>query len=69
MKKKIKQVPKFRKEQDEREFWTTHDTTDFFDFSRSNRVEIEFDSGVEAPGEIDLPSIASRDAQSTQSSC
>jgi predicted DNA binding CopG/RHH family protein len=45
MKKKIKPVPKFRNEQDEREFWTTHDTTDYFDFSKSNRVEI----GVEAP--------------------
>jgi predicted DNA binding CopG/RHH family protein len=42
-------VPKFRKEQDEREFWHTHDTTDYFDFTESNRVEIEFDPGVEAP--------------------
>lgn len=49
MKKKIKPVPKFRKEQDEREFWNTHDTTEYFDFSKSNRVEIEFDPGVEAP--------------------
>jgi len=48
MKKKIKPVPKFRNEQDEREFWNTHDTTDYFDFSK-NRVEIEFDSGIEAP--------------------
>ena len=47
--KKNKPAPKFRKEQDEREFWTTHDTTDYFDYSKSNRVEIEFDSGVEAP--------------------
>ena len=49
MKKKIKPVPKFRNEQDEREFWTTHDTTEYFDFSRSSRVEIEFDPGIEAP--------------------
>jgi predicted DNA binding CopG/RHH family protein len=49
MKKKIKPVPKFRNERDEREFWTTHDTTDYFDFSKSNRVEIEFDPGIEAP--------------------
>ena len=48
MKKKIKPVPKFRNEQDEREFWTTHDTTDYFDFSK-NRVEIEFDRSIEAP--------------------
>lgn len=49
MKKKIKLLPKFRNEQDERKFWTTHDTTDYFDFSESNRVEIEFDPGIEAP--------------------
>jgi len=49
MKKKLRPVPKFRKEQDEHEFWNTHDTTDYFDFSDSNRVEIEFDPGVEAP--------------------
>jgi len=49
MKKKLRPVPKFRKEQDEHEFWNTHDTTDYFDFSESNRVEIEFDPGVEAP--------------------
>jgi predicted DNA binding CopG/RHH family protein len=49
MKKKIKPVPKFKSEQDEREFWSTHDTTDYFDFSKSSRVEIEFDPGIEAP--------------------
>jgi predicted DNA binding CopG/RHH family protein len=49
MKKKIKPVPKFRNEQMEREFWSTHDTTDYFDFTESNRVEIEFDPGIEAP--------------------
>lgn len=48
MKKKIKPTPKFRKEQDEREFWTTHDTTDYFDYSKSSRFAIEFDPGVEA---------------------
>ena len=49
MRKKIKPVPKFKTEQDERKFWHTHDTTDYFDFSKSNRVKIEFDPGVEAP--------------------
>jgi predicted DNA binding CopG/RHH family protein len=49
MKKKIKPVPKFRNEQEEREFWTTHDTTPYFDFSESNRVDIEFDREIEAP--------------------
>ena len=49
MKKKIKPMPKFKNERDEREFWTTHDTTDYFDLSPSNRGAIEFDPGIEAP--------------------
>jgi predicted DNA binding CopG/RHH family protein len=49
MKKKIKPVPNFRNERDEREFWSTHDTMNYFEFSKSSRVEIEFDPGIEAP--------------------
>ena len=49
MKKKAKQAAKYDREAAEREFWSTHDTTDYFDFSKQNRVEIEFDPGVEAP--------------------
>ena len=49
MKRKIKSLPKFRNEQEEREFWTTHDTTQYFDCSKSNRVDIEFDRDIEAP--------------------
>lgn len=49
MRKKVKLIPRFRREDDEREFWHTHDATDYFDFSKANRVEIEFDPGVEAP--------------------
>jgi len=49
MKKRTKPAPRFKNEQDERGFWHTHDTTNYFDFAKANRVEIEFDSGVEAP--------------------
>jgi len=49
MKKKAKQAAKHDREAAEREFWSTHDTTDYFDFSKQSRVEIEFDPGVEAP--------------------
>ena len=49
MKKKHKQIPKFKTEGEEREFWNIHDTTDYFDFSKESRVGIEFDPGVEAP--------------------
>jgi len=49
MKKNIKPMPRFRNERDEREFWSTHDTTDYIDFSKPNRADIEFDPGIEAP--------------------
>ena len=49
MKKKVKRGGKIERESDVREFWSTHDTTDHFDFSKQNRIEIEFDPGVEAP--------------------
>ena len=49
MKKKTRPVPRFKNEQPEREFWHTHDTSEYFDFATANRVEIEFDPGVEAP--------------------
>jgi predicted DNA binding CopG/RHH family protein len=49
MSKKIKDTGKSKREEDEREFWSTHDTTDHFNFSKQNRVQIEFDPGVEAP--------------------
>ncbi|HEY7316980.1 MAG TPA: CopG family antitoxin [Candidatus Binatia bacterium] len=49
MKKRVRPVPKFRKEQDERGFWNTHDTTDYFDFSKPKRFKIQFDPGIEAP--------------------
>ena len=34
MKKKIKSIPKFKSEDKEREFWSTHDTTEYFDTSK-----------------------------------
>jgi hypothetical protein len=32
--------PMSRNERNEREFWSTHDATDYFDFAKSRRVEI-----------------------------
>jgi predicted DNA binding CopG/RHH family protein len=32
--KQLKQFPKFKSEQDEREFWETHDTADYFDLGQ-----------------------------------
>lgn len=56
MKKKIKPMPRFRNERDEREFWRTHDTTDYIDFSKSNRVELVLNELENLP----FPSLAKR---------
>ena len=33
--KKLKKLPKFKNEDEERDFWTTHDSTDYFDWSKA----------------------------------
>ncbi|HSB58919.1 MAG TPA: BrnA antitoxin family protein [Methyloceanibacter sp.] len=38
MKKKLKPIPRFRSEAEEREFWETHDSTDYVDWSKAQRV-------------------------------
>ena len=38
MSKKVKEIPKFTSEDEEREFWLTHDTTDYFDWSKAKRA-------------------------------
>ena len=37
--KKIKLIPKFKNEDEERNFWATHDTTDYFDFSKPIKLD------------------------------
>ncbi len=38
MAKKLKSVPRFRSEAEERRFWENHDTADYFDLSKAQRV-------------------------------
>jgi predicted DNA binding CopG/RHH family protein len=38
MKKKLKPVPHFKSEAEERAFWESHDTADYFDLSKARRV-------------------------------
>lgn len=38
MSKKLKTVPKFKSEAEERKFWETHDTTDYFDWSKAEKA-------------------------------
>lgn len=39
-KNKIKLIPKFRNEDEERDFWDTHDTTEYFDTSRPIEIDL-----------------------------
>ncbi|MEK7111245.1 MAG: BrnA antitoxin family protein [Patescibacteria group bacterium] len=38
MNKRFKELPKFKNEDEERNFWATHDSTDYFDWSKAKRV-------------------------------
>lgn len=38
MQKKLKPIPKFRNEDEERDFWATADTSEYFDWSKAERV-------------------------------
>jgi predicted DNA binding CopG/RHH family protein len=36
--KKLKKIPEFRSEQDVADFWATHDSTEYVDWSKSRKV-------------------------------
>lgn len=38
MKKKFKTIPKFKNEDEERDFWATADSSEYFDFSKGEEV-------------------------------
>lgn len=38
--RKLKSIPRFRSEAQEREFWQQHDTTEYVDWSRAERVTL-----------------------------
>ena len=38
MSKKFKPIPDFKSEDDERDFWATHDSTEYVDWSKARRV-------------------------------
>ena len=41
MAKKLKPIPRFKTEAEEREFWETHDSTDYVDWSKAERSRIK----------------------------
>ena len=36
--KKLKEIPEFNNEDEEREFWATHDSTEYIDWDRAEQV-------------------------------
>ena len=40
MNTKLRSIPKFRNEAEERRFWETHDSSNYVDWSRSERVRL-----------------------------
>jgi len=40
MSKKLKVIPKFKSEAEERRFWETHDTTEYFDSTKMVRARL-----------------------------
>jgi predicted DNA binding CopG/RHH family protein len=40
MARKLKAIPRFRGERDEREFWESHDSTEYVDWSKAQRVRL-----------------------------
>jgi predicted DNA binding CopG/RHH family protein len=38
MNKNLKPIPRFKNEADERRFWETHDSTEYVDWSKAERV-------------------------------
>ena len=40
MNMRLKSIPKFRNEAEERRFWETHNSTNYVDWSKSERVRL-----------------------------
>lgn len=40
MSRKLKPIPKLRSEAKEREFWETHDSTEYLDWSKAERIRL-----------------------------
>lgn len=53
--KKIKPIPRFKNEDAERDFWATHDATDYFDFSKPIKLDLSELKPSTKPITIRLP--------------
>ena len=55
MKKQLKTIPYFRTEKKEREFWQTHDSTEYVDYTTARRVRFPNLKLTSKPITIRLP--------------
>jgi predicted DNA binding CopG/RHH family protein len=55
MSKKLKPVPAFSSEAEERLFWETHDSTDYVDWSKAQRVRLPNQKPTSAAISLRLP--------------
>lgn len=54
-KKKLKSIPRFKSEDEERDFWATHDSTDYFDYSRPIKMDFSRLKFTTRPVTVRLP--------------
>lgn len=55
MPKKYKLIPKFKTEAEERKFWQTHDSTEYVDWSKAERVSFPNLQLTNKPVTVRLP--------------
>lgn len=53
--KKLKTIPRFQNEDEEREFWATHDATDYFDFTKRVNLDLSNLKPSTKPVTVRLP--------------
>lgn len=53
--KALKTIPKFRDENEEREFWATHDSTEYVDWSKAVKIDFSALKPSTKPITIRLP--------------
>ncbi|PPQ34376.1 CopG family antitoxin [Rhodopila globiformis] len=59
MARKLKPIPVFASEAEERRFWETHDSTDYVDWSRAQRVRLpNLHAGRSPRGAVSAPEAA-----------
>lgn len=53
--KKLKKIPRFKNEDEERAFWATHETIDYFDSKNSLKLDLSNIKKTTRPVTIRLP--------------